>query len=130
MQPIRWARCALLVVDVQQGFTTLRPAELPVPGGLEIVPHVNRLLALPWAERCAEIVIRLLGDEFERSDLAAVAREAFDFPVPVLRLEDRIAVLELFHGPTLAFKDFGARFLARMLRLEKERSRGRDSRSF
>jgi nicotinamidase/pyrazinamidase len=38
----------LLVVDVQQGFTTLCPAELPVPGGLEIVPAVNALLALPW----------------------------------------------------------------------------------
>src|SRR5437762_317701 len=39
----------LLVVDAQQGFTTLCPHELPVPGGLEIVPAVNRLLALPWA---------------------------------------------------------------------------------
>jgi nicotinamidase/pyrazinamidase len=38
----------LIVVDVQQGFTTLRPDELPVPGGLEIVPRVNQLLALPW----------------------------------------------------------------------------------
>jgi nicotinamidase/pyrazinamidase len=38
----------LIVVDVQQGFTTLRPRELPVPGGLEIVPRVNQLLALPW----------------------------------------------------------------------------------
>lgn len=40
---------SLLVVDAQQGFTTLCPAELPVPGGVEIVPQVNRLLALPWA---------------------------------------------------------------------------------
>ena len=39
---------SLLVVDVQRGFTTLCPPELPVPGGLEIVPNVNRLLALPW----------------------------------------------------------------------------------
>jgi nicotinamidase/pyrazinamidase len=39
---------ALLVVDVQRGFTTLCPAELPVPGGLEIVPNVNRLLDLSW----------------------------------------------------------------------------------
>jgi nicotinamidase/pyrazinamidase len=39
---------ALLVVDAQRGFTSLCPAELPVPGGLEIVPAVNRLLALPW----------------------------------------------------------------------------------
>jgi nicotinamidase/pyrazinamidase len=35
-------------VDVQRGFTTLCPEELPVPGGLEIVPRVNRLLELPW----------------------------------------------------------------------------------
>jgi nicotinamidase/pyrazinamidase len=39
---------ALLVVDAQAGFTALCPAELPVPGGLEIVPAMNRLLALPW----------------------------------------------------------------------------------
>jgi nicotinamidase/pyrazinamidase len=39
---------ALLVVDVQCGFTTLCPNELPVPGGLEIVPAINRLLELPW----------------------------------------------------------------------------------
>jgi nicotinamidase/pyrazinamidase len=42
------SRAVLLVVDVQQGFTTLRPAELPVPGGLEIIPRVNELLAMPW----------------------------------------------------------------------------------
>jgi nicotinamidase/pyrazinamidase len=40
---------SLLVVDVQQGFTVLRPAELPVPGGLEIVPRVNELMDLPFA---------------------------------------------------------------------------------
>ena len=40
---------ALLVVDAQQGFTTLCPKELPVPGGLEIMPNVNRLLELSWA---------------------------------------------------------------------------------
>jgi nicotinamidase/pyrazinamidase len=48
MQPLDPATTGLLVVDVQQGFTTLRPAELPVPGGLEIVPRVNELLALRW----------------------------------------------------------------------------------
>ena len=41
-------KSALLVVDLQQGFTSLCPAELPVPGGLEIVPAVNRLLAASW----------------------------------------------------------------------------------
>src|SRR5918911_660012 len=49
MEPIRLRTAALLVVDAQRGFTTLCPDELPVPGGLEIVPAVNRLLDRPWA---------------------------------------------------------------------------------
>lgn len=49
MDTISLLASSLLVVDAQRGFTTLCPAELPVPGGLEIVPNVNRLLQLPWA---------------------------------------------------------------------------------
>jgi nicotinamidase/pyrazinamidase len=48
MDPIRLARTSLLVVDAQRGFTSLCARELPVPGGLEIVPAINRLLDLPW----------------------------------------------------------------------------------
>lgn len=48
MQPIDFARSALLVVDVQKGFSELCPDELPVPGALEIVAPINRLLDLPW----------------------------------------------------------------------------------
>ncbi|MFI4866816.1 MAG: threonine synthase [Steroidobacterales bacterium] len=49
--------------------------------------------------------------------LAAICREAFNFPAPLLMLDAgaRLGVLELFHGPTAAFKDFGARFLAAAL---------------
>jgi len=49
MQSIHLKTASLLVVDTQQGFTELCPNELPIPGGLEIVPNVNRLLDLPWA---------------------------------------------------------------------------------
>ena len=42
-------RTALLIVDAQRGFTDHCPEELPVPGGRDIVPSLNRLLALPWA---------------------------------------------------------------------------------
>jgi nicotinamidase/pyrazinamidase len=49
MERLGLAASGLLVVDAQRGFTVLCPDELPVPGGLEIVPAVNRLLALPWA---------------------------------------------------------------------------------
>jgi nicotinamidase/pyrazinamidase len=49
MEPLDLSASGLLVVDAQKGFTTLCPNELPVPGGLEIVPNVNQLLELPWA---------------------------------------------------------------------------------
>ena len=81
-------------------------------GGLYVpvsLPRLDadRLLSLPWEERCAEILSRLLGEEYEETG-------AFDFPVPVVPAGDSFAQ-ELFHGPSLAFKDFGARLLARML---------------
>lgn len=58
----------------------------------------------------------LLGDGLA-SQLSAITAEAFDFPAPLVPLDDarRLHVLELFHGPTAAFKDFGARFLAASL---------------
>jgi nicotinamidase/pyrazinamidase len=49
MQSIHLKTASLLVVDAQQGFIELCPLELPIPGGLEIVPNINRLLDLPWA---------------------------------------------------------------------------------
>jgi len=49
MKPISVQETCVLVVDAQCGFTTLCPAELPVPGGLEIVPFVNQLLNQNWA---------------------------------------------------------------------------------
>jgi len=49
MPPLDPRTTSLLVVDAQQGFTELCPTELPVPGGLAIVPRVNELLALPFA---------------------------------------------------------------------------------
>src|SRR3989337_1969888 len=69
-----------------------------------------------------EIGERLLGPFAEGDPLAAelgdICREAFNFPAPLTLLEQAPApasVLELFHGPTCAFKDFGARFLAAAL---------------
>lgn len=61
------------------------------------------------------------GDELE-SQLADICRNAFNFPLPVEQLDDNTYIMELFQGPTLSFKDFGARFLAEcMSRLSKNR---------
>jgi len=73
------------------------------------------------AEHLASLAVQLLAPFVADSRLApqleAITREAFNFPAPLVPLLDagRLAVLELFHGPTAAFKDFGARFLAASL---------------
>ena len=57
-------------------------------------------------------VIRPDIPEVEFKQLTA---DAFNFPIPLVKVTDKISSLELFHGPTLAFKDVGARFLARVM---------------
>jgi len=57
----------------------------------------------------------LLRDEISAPDLAALVRDALDFPIPLVQVTERVWALELFHGPTRAFKDVGARVQARLL---------------
>jgi threonine synthase len=98
-------------------------AGLAPDGGLFVPVEIPRfgdvpdLLKLDFPSRSAEILHRLLGDEFPRTVVEELARSAFTFPAPLVKVNERISALELFHGPTLAFKDFGARFLARVLAL-------------
>ncbi|SES63514.1 threonine synthase [Thorsellia anophelis] len=85
-----------------------------------VIPHfstseIEALLSLNFVDRSTEILSALIGNEIEKSDLHARIKTAFTFPAPVKHVSDDIATLELFHGPTLAFKDFGGRFMAQML---------------
>lgn len=57
-------------------------------------------------------VISRYIDEIQEDALEDLIRQAWDFPIPLVPLDERIFLLELFHGPTLAFKDIGARFMA------------------
>jgi threonine synthase len=94
---------------------------LPGDGGLfvpaELTPwtDVPALLASSWLERSTEVLDRLLVGELTRRELARIVHTVFDFPLPLVALDERSFALELFHGPSLAFKDFGARFLAAVL---------------
>ena len=89
-------------------------------GGLYVPEAWPRLSALEFrgTSDLAAVATRLLTPFLTQDPLApqlpAIAREALDFPAPLVPLDadGRLSVLELFHGPTAAFKDFGARFLA------------------
>lgn len=93
-----------------------------VPEPVACFRDSERLLELGFAERSAEILVRLLGEELSRDEVEALVMGAFDFPVPLVAVRERIFALELFHGPSLAFKDFGARFLAQVLALLNRRA--------
>jgi threonine synthase len=71
--------------------------------------------SLSFQEISFLVAQRLLEQEIPDDALRGIVEESLTFPAPLLLLDDRVAVLELFHGPTLAFKDFGARFMARTL---------------
>jgi len=58
---------------------------------------------------------KLFGDDIPSEQLSPLVEEAINFDTPLVQVEDYLYSLELFHGPTLAFKDVGARFLARLL---------------
>ena len=57
----------------------------------------------------------LIGDEVPEPALTDIIEEAINFDAPLISLTDRLNILELYHGPTLAFKDFGGRFMSRMM---------------
>lgn len=56
-----------------------------------------------------------IGNDIPKKDLEKILEETFDFPFPLVPVTDGIFSLELFHGPTLAFKDVGARFMSHSL---------------
>ena len=109
-------------------FVDVMLAGLARDGGLyvpELWPTLDRttvenFAGKPYAEVAVEVVRPFVGDEIAQADLARMAREAygnFQHPAvaPLAQLEANLFVLELFHGPTLAFKDLAMQFVARMM---------------
>ncbi|MEG9533845.1 threonine synthase [Mannheimia indoligenes] len=84
----------------------------------EVLPKlddIDELLDLPLVERSQKILSALIGEELPQETLNVMVKNAFTFPAPLAKVNDDIYALELFHGPTLAFKDFGGRFMAQAL---------------
>ena len=103
------------------GFSEALLQGLRRDGGLYVPGHWPQLTAAAFAgaQELPAVAERLLAPvrspaTRSAAQLPALVREAFNFPAPLVPLDRgwRLSVLELFHGPTAAFKDFGARFLA------------------
>ncbi len=84
------------------------------------IPQVNKELIdnienISNEEIAFEVIKPYVGDSIAESDLFNIVKETVNFPIPVVKVTDDIFSLELYHGPTLAFKDIGARFMSRCL---------------
>jgi len=71
--------------------------------------------SLSFVEIAFRVGHQLLGESIPTKDLEDVVSQAISFPAPMRSLSPKLHILELFHGPSLAFKDFGAQFMARLL---------------
>jgi threonine synthase len=85
------------------------------PKNIPTIEDIDGLLALPFVERSIKVLRTLIGDELNNGELEEIVKTAFAFEAPVEQVSENIYTLELFHGPTLAFKDFGGRFMAQTL---------------
>lgn len=70
---------------------------------------------MSFQEMSYEVSKAFFGDDIEPETLKEIVYDTLSFETPVIHVKDNIFSLELFHGPTLAFKDVGARFMARLL---------------
>src|ERR1043166_4027986 len=77
--------------------------------------ELEEFRALPFTEVCFRVVMPFATPDVPEDVLWQIVSEAMNFPVQLVSLSPGLHILELFHGPTLAFKDFGARFMARLM---------------
>ena len=86
----------------------------------EKVPQLDKgflkeLKSKTKTEVAFEVIRPYVGDSIEEADLFQICKHTVNFDFPLVKVTDAISSLELYHGPTLAFKDVGARFMSRCL---------------
>ena len=79
------------------------------------MPNIDELLEMDFVTRSSHILHHLIDGELPLEQVTQMVERAFNFDVPIVEVENNVAGLELFHGQTLAFKDFGARFMAQCI---------------
>ena len=96
---------------------------LAADNGLFMPQHINRfepsffenIHNLSFQEIAYQVALKFFGDDIEHSTLKTIVYDTLTFDCPLVQVSHNIYSLELFHGPTMAFKDVGARFMARLL---------------
>ena len=73
---------------------------------------IDNIKTIDDTELCYEVIKDYIGNDFTEDELIKIIQKTIDFKIPLKKVENSIFSLELFHGPTLAFKDIGAKFLA------------------
>lgn len=89
-----------------------------LPERLPVIPraYFNNIAGMSLTEIAYVVTNMLLGDEIDSATIKSVVERSFDFDIPLRQLPSGVHVLELFNGPTHAFKDISARFMASLLR--------------
>jgi threonine synthase len=99
-------------------FKGLAPDKgLYMPQSIPQLPSkfIEKLTAISHDEIATTISSALFGEDIPADDLQQITLESLNFPVPLVQIDKNVFSLELYHGPTMAFKDVGARFMARTL---------------
>ena len=88
-----------------------------MPSELKALPQdfITNLSKYSFQDISYQVAHHLLQDSIPKKDLSQIIESAISFPAPLVELDQSTHILELFHGPSLAFKDFGARFMARTM---------------
>ena len=109
----------LLNVDFPEAVFNSMPQDkgLYMPDHIPVLDadFLNNIGDYTLPEIAFKVASALLGDAIPAADLKALVADAINFDAPARRLDKNTYVLELFHGPSLAFKDFGARFMSRVM---------------
>ena len=90
---------------------------LYMPNQIPVIPSVfyENIDKMSFQDMAYTVAYMLFGDDVHANMLKMIVNDTLSFDVPLVKVEDDIYSLELFHGPTLAFKDVGGRFMSRML---------------
>jgi threonine synthase len=91
---------------------------LYMPEEIKILPKVffDNIHEMTFQQIAYNVASAFFGEDVDLDALQDIVYDTLSFDCPVVKVKDNIYALELFHGPTLAFKDVGARFMARLLR--------------